>query len=353
MNNPKNSTALLDMFQHPVFRVKDGHILEVNSTAETREIQAGIPIADLLPNNYDVYCGYTGGCLSISVQVGGVEYIATVLRSEDGDIFHLQDLEESPELRIMALAAQQLRNPLSEVMTATETLFSKELIQNREQIGLINKGLFQLLREIGNMSAVSTYKQGRTYGKETKNAVAVINETMEKAQVLCSNTSKQLRYTSICEAVYCSVDEEMLERAIYNLVSNAIKFSPANSTIDVKLSKGNNKLCFSIESETADTSLTHGNLFMRYIRDASVEDGRHGLGLGIPLTQYAAAAHKGALLMDHPSSGHVRFTLTLSTQSDQTQVLKTPFPKFDYMGGWDHGLVELSDVLPASQFENL
>ena len=91
---------------------------------------------------------------------------------------------------------------------------------------------------------------------------------------------------------------------------------------------------------------------MRYVRDAAIEDCRHGLGLGIPLIQCAAAAHNGTLLMDHPSADSVRFTLTLSTVSSGIPVVKTPFPNFDYLGGWDHGLVELSDVLPASVFED-
>ena len=57
--------------------------------------------------------------------------------------------------------------------------------------------------------------------------------------------------------------------------------------------------------------------------------------------------------MDHPDEDTVRFTLTLSTATSKEPVLSSPFPDFDYMGGWDHGLVELSDVLPASAYENL
>lgn len=352
MCNPNKTTALLDMFQHPVFLVRDSSILDVNRAAASREIKIGTPVTDLLPHSKDEYSNYTGGCLSLTVQVGRVEYIATVLRTDDGDIFHLQGLEESPELQIITLAAQQLRSPLSEVMIAAETLFDKEDIRDRQQIGLINRGLSRLLREVGNMSAISTYRKGRAYGKETKNIVAIINEIMEKAMTLCNGAAKRLHYTAIGDVISCPVDEEMLERAVYNLISNAIKFSPAGSPVYAKLSVKKDKLLFTVESQVTDASLTQGNLFMRYVRDAAIEDGRHGLGLGIPLTQCAAAAHHGALLMDHPTDNTVRFSLILSTLSSGIPVLKTPFPAFDYMGGWDHGLVELSDVLPASEFEN-
>lgn len=356
MKKPNESMAMLDMFMHPVFRVKDGVICEVNSHAEQYQVTPGTQIKVLIAPNEEEYAAFEGGCLSLCVRIDGMDYIATVFRTDDGDVFHLQSTEESPELRIMTLVAQQLRCPLSEVMTAADALFSKDEVrgsdENREQAGLISKGLYQLLREIGNMSAVSTYRQGRLYGKETTNIVAVINETLEKAQTLCNRSSQRLAYTALWEDVYCAVDTEMLERALYNLISNAVKFSPADSAITAKLSLGQNKLRFTIQSKITDPALTQGNLFMRYVRDASVEDGRHGIGLGIPLTQFAAAAHNGTLLMDQPAEDTIRFTMTLSTINNKGPVVSTPFPAFDYMGGWDHSLVELSDVLPSSAYEN-
>ena len=291
MKKPNDSMAMLDMFTHPAFRVKDGIICEVNSYAAHSRIEAGTPIDALIVNDIDMYAAFGGSCLSLCVNADGVQYIATVYRTETGDIFHLQSTEDSPELRIMTLAAQQLRSPLSEIMSAANNLFAKEAIQetaeNREQAGIINKGLYQLLREIGNMSAASSFRQGRTYGKETKNIVAIINETVEKAQALCNTPARRLDYAPFSEDIYCGVDSEMLERAIYNLISNALKFSPAGSLVTVKLTAVQDKLRFSVQSQMTDPSLAQGNLFLRYIREADVEDGRHGLGLGIPLTQYA------------------------------------------------------------------
>ena len=357
MKKPNKPMAMLDMFMHPAFRVKDGIICEVNSYATHCRIEAGAPVDTLITYDKDVYDTFDGSCLSLCVNVEGADYIATVYPTKDGDIFHLQSAEDSPELRVMTLAAQQLRSPLSEIMSAANNLFAKEAIQetaeNREQAGIIHKGIYQLLREIGNMSAASSYRQGRIYGKETKNIVAVINETMEKAQTLCNTPVRRLAYSPLCEDIYCGVDTEMLERAVYNLISNALKFSPAGSLVTAKLTATQDKLRFFVESEITDSALTQRNLFLRYVREADVEDGRHGLGLGIPLTQYAAFAHGGSLLMDHPEENKVRFTLTLSTASPKEPVLSSPFPDFDYMGGWDHGLVELSDVLPASAYEKL
>lgn len=346
MKNPNESMAMLDMFTHPVFRVADGTITHVNTYAAACGVKEDTPIAPMLSSNQEEYAAFES-CLSLGLEIEGAPYIATVFRTENGDIVHLQASKETPETRILALAAQQLRAPLSEVMAAADGLSDKETA------GLINKGLYQLLRQISNMSAASTYRQGRLYGMETANATAVINETMDKALLLCNKEGTRLAYKSLTEDIYCPVDREMLERAIYNLVSNAIKFSPAGSIASAVLTASAGKLRFSIESLVEDTALTQSNLFMRYVREPNVEDGRHGLGLGIPLTQYAAAAHGGTILMDRPTENTIRFTITVSMENPKGPVVSTPFPDFDYMGGWDHSLVELSDILPASAFENI
>ena len=346
MKNPNESMAMLDMFTHPVFCVKDGVIVRANSYAAACGVAENASFLPMLKGNKEEFASFTG-CISLGLTIDGVSFIATIFRTDEHDVVHLQNNDETPELRVLALAAQQLRAPLSEIMAVTESL------EDRENAGVINKNLYRLLRQVGNMSAAASYHHGRLYGMETANAVAVINEVMEKAQQLCNSQGTQLTYKPMAEEIYCRVDREMLERAIYNLISNAIKFSPAQSEVRAALAKTKGKLRFSIESRVDDPAMTQQNLFMRYVRDASVEDGRHGLGLGIPLTQCAAAAHGGALLMDRPTENTVRFTITISTENRGGPVVSTPFPEFDYMGGWDHGLVELSDVLPASAYDNI
>lgn len=351
MSNPKNPISMLDMFQHPVFCVKDGFIQALNDRAVACGFAVQTPIAELLCCDEDIYTLSAGDCLCTGVQTANIRYIATVIPTDDGDYFHLQVANPGSEVRTMALVAQQLRAPLSEIMTATEAILGTEGTQNADECHLIYKNLLRMMREVSNMSAFASYQQDRLYGKQTANIVSVINEVLEKAQNLCNSSVQQLHYIPYAEDIYCPTDTEMLERAIYNLISNAIKFSPEGSVAKAKLSAENNKVYFSIQSKLSDPTLTKGNLFLRYLRDAAIEDGRYGIGLGIPLTQYAAVAHNGALLMDYPEADVVRFTLILSAVPSKEILLKAPFPAFDYTGGWDHGLVELSDILPLSAFK--
>ena len=148
MDKPNESIALIDMFSHPVFRVKNGIIEEANHAALQRNIVIGAAVPDLIADDPGAYEFYCGGCLSLRISVDGIQYIATVLRAEAGDIFHLQSEYSRDEFRTMSLISQQLRQPLSSIMLAADNLFSKSDFKEDPQKAALaaqmNKGLFQL-----------------------------------------------------------------------------------------------------------------------------------------------------------------------------------------------------------------
>ena len=60
-----------------------------------------------------------------------------------------------------------------------------------------------------------------------------------------------------------------------------------------------------------------------------------------------ATAHKGTVLVDHPSQNQIRVTMTISIMNDKSLSLQSPILRIgDYAGGRDKGLLELSEILP-------
>ena len=342
MENSNHSNSMIHMFTYPVFCVKDGIIIEANRYAQNQLISVGTSVKDLLEDNLVEYEAFLGCCMSLTLHVSGAAFLAVVNRFQDTDVFHLYSENANENLRAMALVAKELSEPL------TELLNSEVLNSNLN----IKRSYYQLQRIANNISAANAYTHGRPYGMEVCNITAVFQEILTEAEELTKKANRKMVYVCPTAPIYCPVDLEILEKAVYNLISNAIKGSPEKGTIRIKISEIGEKVCFSIQN--TDNGLGEGqDLFTRYMRPPQIEDGRHGIGLGIPIAQLAASTHNGTLLMDRPKSKTIRFTLTLSTRTRKGDILHSPMVKIDTSGGLRRSYVDLADVLPTSAFKNI
>lgn len=350
---PNHSTvSMLHMFPHPVFLVKGGKITDRNLAAQRLMIPENIPVCELLTTGRDLYESLEDGCLSLTVTVQHTDFLATVLRTEDFDVFHLESQQaDASTLQALALAASQLRQPMCDITTASELLLADLSPSQRELSGQLNRGLMQLLRMLGNMADAQDYAN-RTYQMEMLDAAAVIDEAMEAAQAHLGDTGRMILYQPSAASMMTWADRTMLERAVYNLLSNAVKYAPKGSDIRAKLELQSNRLVFQVENTCEKmTPELLGTIFFRYQRDPMIEPGEHGIGLGIPLIRSVAAAHNGTLLLDQPDGKTVRFTMAIAKQPPKNATVRSPLMEIEQTGGRSACLLELSDILPAKEYE--
>lgn len=347
-----NSTyQLMELISKPAFCVKDGTIQYVNQAAKSMLVEVGIPIEALLVNDYDAYCSFQNGCLYITVSIAGIACGACVTKSTEFDFFTLDDPTSNDQLRALSLAGQQLRIPLANLIATMDSIFL-ENTAFRPYNDKLRKGIHQLHRIINNMSDAA-YLGTDTATNETLDFGSIVNETIEKSATFLKESGVAIHYKGLEHAVYTRANRNLLERAIFNMISNAVKFSIPKSPITVALSQKSNKLSFSVCNQSKNLRpemLT--NAFCSYQRKPSVEDSRLGIGLGMPLIRAAAQAHGGTVLIDQPEPESVRVTLTLTVQEPESPTtLCNPLTRlFDYAGGRDHALLELSEVLPSESY---
>lgn len=351
-------TDAMDMVEHLrqlAFCVQDGTIVKVNSAAANRMIEPGTPVEPLLKTGLEEYRDFSDGCLYLTLNVCDQELGFSVCRKHGFDLFQLEQDCESCELQSLALAARELREPLASIMISADHLFPAESDDpaTNTQIARINQGLFQMLRLISNMSDAGRYASSGAVSMETKNISTLLDEIFTKASALVEHTGIRLEYTGIADAIYGLVNAELLERAVLNIISNALKFTPKDGTIQSKLLRRGNKLYLSIlDNGSGIPESTRSNLFSRHTREPGLEDGRFGVGLGFVIIRSAAQQHGGTVLVDQPAGCGTRVTLTLSIRPGSTDQVRSPILRVDYAGERDHGLLELSDVLPTELYSN-
>ena len=356
METTKHPFPWLDLMDRPAFCVKDGIVVAANSLAQRRMLRLGMDVREIITDHRDIYETFQNGCLYLTVTVGEIPCNASITRTEECDVFLLQQDSDDDQLQALALAAQQLRIPLANVMTVADRLmedFSNSDSQAQHQVSQINHNLFQLLRIISNMSDASSYKRAPFAGMQTVNLTAVIEEIMEKVQTVSADTGISISYTGPDTQIFGLASEEKLERAIYNLLSNGLKFSPQGSTIDVKLTKNGNLLSFTVCNQNLEVIHDH-SFWSQYRREPSIEDSRFGLGLGMTLVSSVASAHGGTVLVDHPTPQETRVTMSILINKDNSGPVRSPaFRIGDYAGGRDKGLLELAEILPTDAYKNI
>lgn len=346
----------LDLIDRPAFCVKDGVVIASNATAQSRMLRVGTDINEILTEHRDAYQNFTGGCLFLTVTAGGLSCNASVNRAKDCDVFILEQDADAERLQTLALAAQQLRIPLSNVMTVTDRLLSdlkNADTEAQQQAGQLQHGLFQLLRIISNMSDSGSYRGTAFAAMQMTNLTAVFREIIEKAQTASESTGIKLVYNEPEASVFGLANSEKIERAVYNLLSNALKFSPVGSTVEAKLSVSGNRLSFTVCNPCAEP-IQENHFWNRYRRTPAIEDSRYGLGLGLTLIGATATAHGGTVLIDHPDNQSTRVTMTIAILKDNSNTVRSPVMRIgDYAGGRDKALLEFADLLPTEAYDNI
>ena len=353
MEQFESALSMLDLMTQPAFCVREGRIVKTNPSAAAFLIEVGTDIQSMLHIGAEEYEQFQSGCLYLTLSIGGQQLGASVSRMQGFDVFCIETDDADARLQALTLAARELRMPLSNIMTVADKFFQETAVEDpqlQEQAALINRGLFQMLRIIGNMSDASRYAADNVGRQEMRDICAVLSEIFSQASALAENANISLRYTSCVESIYTLLDAPKLERMILNIISNAMKFTPAGGCIEAKLTRHEKKLYLSICDNGTGISENVGNIFCRYAREPALEDSRHGLGLGMVLIRSTAAIHGGIVLVDHPEGAGTRVTVSFSIRQKDTS-LRSPRLRVDYAGERDHSLIELSDVLPSRLYD--
>lgn len=356
MKHRDDWAQFLDLLNRPAFTVEQGRIACANREALARLLPLGTEIGTILLTGQEAYETLKDGSLCLTLQVADTQKGAAVRRMGDGvDLFLLDQETELANLQVLALAAQKLREPLNEIMGAAEQLIPELNLEEApsllKQVASINRGTHQMLRMLGNMADASQYFFGALANRERTDLASFFQEVFERAEILAGEAGYKLEITLPEEDVTVGIDRQRMERAVYNLLSNAMRFSPKGSTIEAGVYVRPNLVLLRMQDNGEGLHETvRRSLFERYRREPEVEDRRFGIGLGLPMTRQVASMHGGSLLIQPGKQGGTEVVLSMDRKLPPVGKLMSPLARVDYTGEQDHGMVELSGELPLESF---
>ena len=355
MKHTDEMNMMLNQLREPAFLVRDGVITLVNAAAQQHCLDTGADVRSLLATGQEEYAQFEGGELYLTLRLEEVPFPACVTRMENCDLFVLEQAADDAELHSMALTSQMLRTPLSNVMTVADRLFPLSCFDNdpeaQEQIAKINRGLYQMMRIVCNMSDAYRYHCESAPKTELTEITAFLKEIFARNEALIDYAGIQLHYEGPNEPIYTLLDQEKMERAIGNILSNAVKFTPKGGKIEARLTRRGKMLYLSVQdSGSGIADAAKGNLYTRYQRLPGLEDSRFGIGLGMLMVRQTASAHGGTVLAETGSDYGLKLTMSLPIRQLTDPGVRSPMIHVDYAGERDHSLLELADCLPIEAF---
>lgn len=136
-----------------------------------------------------------------------------------------------------------------------------------------------------------------TYGPVLKrqmfDIVDVVKETRNTFEGLCQEKKLDLRLQCPAEDTLVYADKMKIGQVVYNLIDNAIKFSPEKSKIIVTISEKNDKIFVSVKDEGPGIEKDKQNkVWDRFYKtDSSRGKDKQGTGLGLSITKEIIKAH--------------------------------------------------------------
>lgn len=349
MNLTNSYEKVLELVSGPAFTVKDGNILQCNREARACLLEPGTPIAPLLLTGVEEYGQLTDGCLSLRIQAANVPWDATVTRLDGVDLFRLERESVPAEVKAMAHMSAELRYPVSTLSILTDHLLADR--PNAPEAVSFHQAFSRILRLLNNATNTERFLTASHPNLEEMDACAIIREVLEESGSLLEHAGFRLDISLPERPVYTVLDEHALRQAVYNLLSNAAKFSPPGGLIRVSASMSGSRLYLCVSDQGDGIPTAHrGGVFTRFAREYGVEEGRQNLGLGLALVRAVAAIHSGAVLVDAPEGKGTRVTMTIALRQSATPTLRSP-NKLRVINSADEALIMLSDALPQELYK--
>jgi PAS domain S-box-containing protein len=234
--------------------------------------------------------------------------------------------------QFVGLISHELRTPLTSILGYLELVLEDEALSgdHRQYLGTVERNAQRLLRLVGDLLFTAQVDAGRfTLQPEDVDLAAIVQAAEETARVTAAAAGVELRVELPAEELTVPGDALRLGQACDNLVSNAVKFTPAGGRVTLRLAAGWRTRDGGFAAEAVpggepvarlsviDTGIgipsgEQGKLFTRFFRASSAQRSQiAGVGLGLSITKAITTAHGGTLDLDSTEGRGTTFTMTL------------------------------------------
>jgi two-component system sensor histidine kinase VicK len=301
----------------------DGKIIHANSLSQeflgVKDIKAssltdiatilGLNIADINEiNNVSEFSDHT-------VRVGD-KYINAIISTYmndqnqvNGIIIVLRDFTKHQKLdnmrkEFVANVSHEMRTPLTTIKGYTETLLDGALDDKEVSVNFLNvidseaDRMTFLVQDLLELSRFDN--QQLKIELSTVNLISVIKETIIQNKLSAEKKRQAIIFNSALDEIYIEADRGRAIQVLANVVSNAIKYSPENSTVEISISELEGQYRVDVKDNGMGIPPEDLNrIFERFYRvDKARSRAMGGTGLGLAIAKEIMDSHNGKIFAE-------------------------------------------------------
>lgn len=234
----------------------------------------------------------------------------------------LRDIAERKHLDRMrddlaSMIYHDLRSPLANVVSSLDVLVTLLPEDTDPTISSIVKialrSTERIQRLTNSLLDVNRLSAGQTLIEQNPADLArLAGEALEAVEILAQSKQQTIHSELLGGLPLVYVDGDMVRRVLINLLENAVKYSPVNSTIHLRAQAHAEWMHVTVQDNGRGVPRAEQeHIFEKFTRLDMPSSGARGLGLGLTFCRLAVESHGGRIWVESEEGQGARFTFTI------------------------------------------
>lgn len=211
---------------------------------------------------------------------------------------------DAMKTRFLANISHELKTPLTLIMGPTEQLLQSPATseEQKDSLKTISRNSKKLLDMVNELLDLGKVESGSIAVKQKPVNLAALVKLVFQGFASAAEY-KHITYTLACnvdDKLHVLLDREKFEKIANNLISNAIKFTPAGRAVNVVAGVSNGQIGFSVEDNGSGIHPDDADhVFDRYYQGSRNEAAEGGTGIGLSIAKEFAELMGGNITLDN------------------------------------------------------
>lgn len=287
-----------------------------NETMSSPEIVLRINIAAPPWLSWYAYGLYTIVLILVLWIIWRTLYTMTKLRTEAKVEQHMSEMK----IKFFTNISHELRTPLTLIMGGLEDIQKRETLSKRgnDSLNMSYKNSRRMLQLINQLLDFRKIVKDKIVLRiRHTDIVSIAKSVLSDYRDMADERKIVLLFTVSHNSIPLWIDAERIESVFYNLLSNALKFTPDNGTISMSVlwREGEDCVLISVTDSGVGISKEHQNqIFARFSQfNNSLRGDVPGSGIGLALCKEIVELHHGVIEVESKADKGTTFTIKLLT----------------------------------------